>query len=86
MQSIVEELVGLVEGASGRRLQGHAQPPRRATGAGSSKPKLGLADHTFHAIADGKKDMSKSSQTKTKSTASAKKALPLDDDFSDFDA
>ena len=79
MQGIVEELVALVEGASAQATRSRQSAPRRTTGAGSSKPKLGLADHTFHRIADGKPE-----RKATAPKAAAKQALPLNDDFSDF--
>jgi methyl-accepting chemotaxis protein len=83
MQGIVEELVALVQGASGGRLQGRGQSPRRAAGSGSHKA-LGLGDQTFHHIAEGPKKASRSAGGKAASTTTAGKSLPLDDDFSDF--
>jgi methyl-accepting chemotaxis protein len=80
MQSIVDELVALVEGASAQGRSRQASP-RRTTGQGTNKPKLGLSDHAFHHIANGK-PMSK----KNASKAASKKAIPLDEDFSDFSA
>ena len=72
MQGIVDELVALVEGASaqGRSRQ---SAPRRTTGG--AKPKLGLADHTYHHIADGKPKGKK---------AAAKQSIPMGNDFADF--
>jgi methyl-accepting chemotaxis protein len=77
MQGIVDELVALVEGASaqGRSRQ---SAPRRTTGGG--KPKLGLTDHTYHAIADGKPK----TKTAHNQKAAAKNTLPLNDGFADF--
>ncbi len=83
MQGIVEELVALVQGASGGRLQGRGKSPRRAAGSGSHKA-LGLGDQTFHHIAAGPKTASRSAGGKAASTTTAGKSLPLDDDFSDF--
>jgi methyl-accepting chemotaxis protein len=83
MQGIVEELVALVQGASGGRLQGRGQSPRRAAGSGSHKA-LGLGDQTFHHIAEGPKKASRSAGGKAASTTTAGKSLPLDDDFSNF--
>jgi methyl-accepting chemotaxis protein len=81
MQNIVEELVALVEGASAQGRSRQAAP-RRTTGKGTSKPKLGLADHTFHHIAEGKQKTPKSAPAKT----TAKDPLPLEHEFSDFNA
>ncbi len=80
MQGIVQDLVALVEGASGQRLQGHAIPPRRQTAAGASRSSLGKSDQTYHHIAEGKqKDKQAGGQKHA-----AHSALPMDDDFSDF--
>ncbi len=79
MQGIVEELVALVEGASAQATRSRQSAPRRTTGKGTTKPKLGLADHTFHHIADGRAEC-KATPVK----AASKKALPLEEDFSDF--
>ena len=80
MQGIVQDLVALVEGASGQQLQGHAVPPRRQTAAARST--LGKSDQTYHHIAEGKQKAKQASGQKT----AAGSALPMDDDFSDFNA
>ena len=77
MQGVVEELVALVEGASAQGRSRQAAPRRTS---GTAKSKLGLADRTFHHIAS-----SKPARQKT-SPKSMQHALPLDDDFADFNA
>ena len=80
MQNIVDELVVLVEGASAQGRSRQAAP-RRTTGSGKSKPKLGLCDHTFHNIADGKQK-----NKKVTIKAAINDPLPLKHEFSDFNA
>ena len=80
MQTVVDELVSIVEGVKSHQ-SAHRTAARRTTGAGLSKPKLGLADHTFHRIADGKPN-AKTAAPKTP----VKNSLPLDDSFDDFNA
>jgi methyl-accepting chemotaxis protein len=81
MLAVVEELVVLVEGASAQDRP-RRSVPRRTAGSGASKSRLGMADHTFHHIADGKLKTNAAQKQK----AAAKNALPLNDDFSDFNA
>ncbi len=69
MQTIVNELVRLIDGANAA-VQSTAAAGR-TTGTAKAKAKLGLSDHTFHAIAEGK---GHSTTVKTP----AKQSLPLD--------
>jgi methyl-accepting chemotaxis protein len=87
MQGVVNELIALVGGAS---AQGNIQrtAPHANAGRKPTQP-LGLADQTYHHIANGGKKKQTASVKKTapvKVKTSAAKEIPLDDDMSDFNA
>ena len=79
MKDVVEDLIALVGGTSaqGRSLETAPQATAKPTRS------LGLADQTFHHIAGGSK---KKSTAPAKTKTLAEKEIPLDEDFSDFNA
>jgi len=77
MTTVVNELVALVSGSSRQRSTRPTTPNR--TNA------TGYSDHVFHQIAEGTQQPSKHVAAEAV-TSKAAQQIPLDDDFSDFNA
>lgn len=82
MQMIINDLVTLVEGASASNHNILKKSLKHKRYKDKSSPQVGLVDHAYHQIAQGKSMGIDSKNIPMKSKA--EKVIPMDNDFSDF--